>query len=210
MRRRSTATAATAAAVATFFALSSVVADRAEAQSSATVSGTGFQPRAIWVNWCTAEVERTIRAEHPHTSQIDSTRGPVSEWAWSRTESAVAGSGRMLRGKVWDEFDYICVIDERAGRVSQLEWRLRSITLDEAPARACIEAVVASIRADHPATANHRIEASSLRQWRRSDFDTGVRGEGVFAGRRGKPHEFEFGCVWNRRGAVSEVFYNLM
>lgn len=198
------------------------------AQTTPRAAGTGFQPRAVWVDWCVVEVERRIRTEHPHTSQIEATRGPVSEWAWSRTQSAVSGSGRMLRGKVWDEFDYICLIDERAGRVSELEWSgpladgepvrpgtrrparlLTTIGPDEGPARVCTEAAFAAIRADHPSSGGHRVDGASLRQWQRSVSETGVRGEGVFTGRRGRPHEFEFGCVWNPQGTVQEVFYEL-
>jgi hypothetical protein len=49
-----------------------------------------------------------------------------------------------------------------------------------------------------------------LRRWRRSTVETGVRGEGSFAGSRGLPHPFEFNCVWDeRRGAAAALFYEL-
>lgn len=204
-----------------------VISGLAYGRQPARSSERGWEPRATLVSACGDVLERQIRSEHPHTDRVEVTGGSVSDWVWSRAESAVAGSGRMLRGKTWDEFDFVCLVDDRSGRVTALEWSgplndgqpvrpgvarpmrlLSSLALEAAPARACADAVGAAIRRDHPRSGQMRIETASLRQWRRSG-GIGVRGEGVFAGRRGQPHPFEFGCVWSERGVVGEVFYEL-
>lgn len=205
-----------------------LVSAAASARQPVRSSDGGREPRAIHVSACAEQLERQIRSEHPHTDAVEVSGGTLSDWAWSRSESAVAGSGRMLRGKTWDEFDFVCLVDDRSERVTALEWSgplnggkpvrpgaarpmrlLAPLALEEAPARACVEAVGAAIRRDHPRSGQLRIETAALRQWRRPANAIGVRGEGVFSGRRGQPHPFEFGCVWSERGVVGEVFYEL-
>ncbi|KAB2969313.1 MAG: hypothetical protein F9K18_01515 [Thermoanaerobaculia bacterium] len=179
---------------------------------------------------CTSALEAKIRAEHPHTDKVELLDRSVSEWAYSRSEVAVAGDGRMLRGKSWDEFDFVCLVEMRSNRVSALEWSgpllddgtpvrpgvqrptrlLSALTLEAAAGRGCSEAVGAEIRREHPRSGRIDFERPTLRQWRRSQSEVSTRGEGRFAGFRGRPHEFEFACVWDaRRGAVTAVYYEL-
>lgn len=201
----------------------------AGAGSAAASGRPAFQPRAIWVDLCDRALGERIRRDHPHTDRVEISGGTVSEWAWSRTEVAVAGEGRMLRGETWDEFDFVCLVDARSNAISALEWsgplhdgrpvrpgaqppsRLLGTLDDASPAgRGCAAALESGIRADHPRSGRVRLERGTLRRWRRSPVETGVRGEGEFAGSRGLPHPFEFTCVWDeRRGAVSALFYEL-
>lgn len=189
----------------------------------------GQPSRAVWVSACDRELEARIRRDHPHTDEVEISGGTVSEWAWSRTEVAVAGEGRMRRGSSWNEFDFVCLIDARSNAVTALEWsgplrdgepvrpgsqppsRLLG-TLDDGSSagRGCVAALEAAIRADHPRSGRVRIERGTLRRWLRSAVETGVRGEGEFAGSRGLPHPFEFTCQWDeRRGSAAAVFYEL-
>lgn len=188
-----------------------------------------LQPRAIWVDLCDRALEARIRQDHPHTDEVEVSGGTVSEWAWSRTEVAVAGEGRMRRGSSWNEFDFVCLIDARSNAVTALEWsgplkdgepvrpgaqppaRLLGSLEGSSPAgRGCVAALEAAIRADHPRSGRVELDRRSLRRWRRSTVETGVRGEGTFAGSRGLPHPFEFTCVWDeRRDTAGALFYEL-
>lgn len=188
-----------------------------------------FAPRAIWVDLCDRELEARIRQDHPHTAEVVVAGGTVSEWAWSRTEVAVAGEGRMRRGSSWDDFDFVCLIDARSNAVTALDWsgplrdgepvrrgarppsRLLGGLEDTSPAgRGCRAALEAAIRADHPRSGKIELDRRSLRRWQRSAIETGVRGEGTFAGSRGLAHPFEFTCVWDeRRGRAGALFYEL-
>jgi hypothetical protein len=186
--------------------------------------------RANWVDACARALEGRIRGEHPHTDKVELVARTVSEWTFSRGEVAVAGEGRMLRGRSWDEFDFVCLVERRSSRISTLEWSgplrddgtpirqgvhrptrlLSSLGLDSAPGRGCAQAVEAEIRREHPSSGRVDFERATLRQWRRSQSEVGARGEGRFAGFRGRPHPFEFACVWDvRRGGVTAVFYEL-
>jgi hypothetical protein len=188
-----------------------------------------YQPRAIRVDICARAVEARIRQDHPHTDRVEVDGRTVSEWSWSRTEVAVSGEGKMLRGSSWNEFDFVCLIDARSNGVTLLEWsgplkdgepvrpgaqppsRLLG-TLDDGSiaGRECRAALEAAIRSDHPRSGRLELDRSTLRRWRRSPVETGVRGEGEFAGSRGLPHPIEFGCVWDeRRGQVASVYYEL-
>jgi len=178
---------------------------------------------------CRTALGERIRSEHPHTDEIEIAERSLLEWSYSRTERAVAGDGRMRRGTTWDELDFVCVVEGRAGRVVALEWsgplhqgrpvrpgeqeprRLLAPLESGAPAgRACAEAVGAEIRREHPRSGQLELERTTLRQWRRSATEVGVLGEGRFAGARGRPHPIEFTCVWDtRRGAIGAVYYEL-
>jgi hypothetical protein len=203
-------------------------ADRRDAQSG-DARGSETQGQD-WSGVCARALEQRIRSEHPHTDQVELVARNMSEWAYSRGEVAVAGDGRMLRGKSWDDFDFVCLVEMRSSRVSALEWSgplrddgtpvrpgvqrptrlLSELGLDSAAGRGCAEAVGAEIRREHPRAGRVDFEHATLRQWRRSQFEIGARGEGSFAGFRGRPHPFEFSCVWDaRRGGVTSVFYEL-
>jgi len=211
-----------------FSAARPLPADRRDAQSG-DARGSETQGQD-WSGVCARALEQRIRSEHPHTDQVELVARNMSEWAYSRGEVAVAGDGRMLRGKSWDDFDFVCLVEMRSSRVSALEWSgplrddgtpvrpgvqrptrlLSELGLDSAAGRGCAEAVGAEIRREHPRAGRVDFERATLRQWRRSQFEIGARGEGSFAGFRGRPHPFEFSCVWDaRRGGVTSVFYEL-
>jgi hypothetical protein len=178
---------------------------------------------------CRRPLEDRIRSEHPHTDAVEITPRSLLEWSYSRAETALSGEGRMLRGKTWDEFDFVCLVESRSGRLVALEWSgplhdgqpvrpgaqrperlLAPLEVGSPLGRACADAVGAEIRREHPRSGRVDLERESLRQWRRSQAEAGALGEGRFAGARGRPHPFEFSCVWDaRRGGVTSVYYEL-
>lgn len=206
-----------------------VWAGLAAPEPAAAQGPPGYQPRATWVDVCARAVEARIRRDHQHTDKVEVDGRSVSEWSWSRTEVAVSGEGKMLRGSSWNEFDFVCLIDARSNAVTLLEWSgplkdgepvrpgaqpparlLGRLDNGSTAGRECQAALEAAIRTDHPRSGRLELDRSTLRSWRRSPTETGVRGEGKFAGSRGLPHPIEFGCVWDgRRGQVASVYYEL-